>query len=984
MNSPETNASAFGYTGRSDSTISANQRLVQDAAYQVKKAIGEYLGAARTLADQDRKIVNRTVDDVATECDRKISQAEDTYRDGRRSILTRARQISQRLLREPSGSGNDICQLSEYVCIGELALDSSDYGLTNIRSDCQVPAIVPLLGHGNLIIRRNQTAHSDLSLTDLVVVRALENSAPGQLSTQYYSPDLHRTNTPFAHLYSANQVLFPRMLSSTEDFKILIRDLQTMIGRVASMLKGRYQTLTEMQSAVRRFAEPHRLIVLYDLPSTLEDEVTWDALSTTWSMGPSCGVSFVLEVSSSFSALSPFVRHLHSSRTTFVDPIDGMVDTAPDYVFLPDAPPNKPELSNRIEPIAQILSRTAPPSPSFESLHASVPMWSRSSSEGLRAIFGTSGADTLQFKLGDEARQTHNALIAGSVGSGKSNLLMAIIHSIAWQYSPDEVEMYLIDMKDGLTLKTLGPTSNAPNHLPHARFIGLVSDHTFTIEILEDIIDLFESRAEKFAGIASDIRQYRVCRPDDPVPRVLVIIDEFQKLFTADDLYTQRAVDALVRLAREGRAYGIHLILSTQTIQGIPSLIFQSSVILAQFAVRLALKNSVEQSRVILAEDNPDASSLSFRGEVLVNLEHGARNANVRGIVMDARASETTQIRSTILDRVQHPKLVDPRSLKVLDDSQPASFVAHLPALRELRRTARSKKDEILATVGAALSIHDIPLGPTLTASPGSHVAIYGSSRSRQTERERLSGSVENATQPDLALGMLFMLSVALSAQSPTRLGEAPTTKFIILDMLTTQERSSLPLEDIVASIHRLGPDVEIVPHAEIARRISQLGESVLQAASGLQSTDLQTPVYIIAPALDRCALDVPDDSLDRPTDALQTLLRVGPTSRVHMCIWWNSTAGARSMLGIGGLSQISNSILLGVDSADVSDLVGVGYSWKFRQNRALLAQSGVSRPTTIVPFGMPSVDELRRIEAYLLDTDHQSESVDSKYRSLD
>ena len=121
------------------------------------------------------------------------------------------------------------------------------------------------------------------------------------------------------------------------------------------------------------------------------------------------------------------------------------------------------------------------------------------------------------------------------------------------------------------------------------------------------------------------------------------MIDEFQKLFSDEERWSERALTYLVQLAREGRAYGIHLILASQTLSGITSLLTQQDGIFAQFPIRLALKNSSSESQVVLGTNNPDAARLRFRGEIIVNEDFGMVEANRRGIVANAAPQETAE-----------------------------------------------------------------------------------------------------------------------------------------------------------------------------------------------------------------------------------------------------------------------------------------------------------------------------------------------------
>src|SRR5207253_9762509 len=155
-------------------------------------------------------------------------------------------------------------------------------------------------------------------------------------------------------------------------------------------------------------------------------------------------------------------------------------------------------------------------------------------------------------------------LIAGKTGSGKSTLLHALVTNLAMWYHPDEVEFYLIDFKKGVEFKTY-----ATHNLPHARAIAVESDREFGLSVLQRLDAELTRRGDLFrnAGV-QDVASYRAAVPDAIMPRTLLIIDEFQEFFTEDDRLAQEASLLLDRLVRQGRGFGVHVLLGSQTVGG--------------------------------------------------------------------------------------------------------------------------------------------------------------------------------------------------------------------------------------------------------------------------------------------------------------------------------------------------------------------------------------------------------------------------------
>src|SRR6185436_14173863 len=103
----------------------------------------------------------------------------------------------------------------------------------------------------------------------------------------------------------------------------------------------------------------------------------------------------------------------------------------------------------------------------------------------------------------------------------------ALITNISLRYSPDEVELYLVDFKKGVEFKTY-----ATHCLPHARVVAIESDREFGLSVLERLDAELKFRADRFRDLGvQDIAGYRQALPAEPLPRIMLIIDEFQELF---------------------------------------------------------------------------------------------------------------------------------------------------------------------------------------------------------------------------------------------------------------------------------------------------------------------------------------------------------------------------------------------------------------------------------------------------------------------
>src|SRR6185295_11046309 len=231
-----------------------------------------------------------------------------------------------------------------------------------------------------------------------------------------------------------------------------------------------------------------------------------------------------------------------------------------------------------------------------------------------------SGATKLQYlAIGRDTRQ--HALIAGKTGSGKSTLFHVIITNLALWCSPEEVEFYLVDFKKGVEFKCY-----ANRKLPHARVVAIESDRAFGLSVLERVDAELRPRGDLFRKLwVQDLPGYRRAGGTEEIPRSLLMIDEFQEFFTEEDRVSQSAAVLLDRIVRQGRAFGIHVILGSQTLGGAYTLARST---IDQMAVRIALQCSEADGHLILGDDNPAARMLSRPGEAIYNDANGLVEGN--------------------------------------------------------------------------------------------------------------------------------------------------------------------------------------------------------------------------------------------------------------------------------------------------------------------------------------------------------------------
>ncbi|WP_431043781.1 FtsK/SpoIIIE domain-containing protein [Streptomyces sp. P1-3] len=199
----------------------------------------------------------------------------------------------------------------------------------------------------------------------------------------------------------------------------------------------------------------------------------------------------------------------------------------------------------------------------------------------------------------DIRRDGPHALVAGTTGAGKSELLQTIIASLAVVNRPDALNYVLIDYKGGSAFQDCA-------RLPHT--VGMVSDLDahLTERALASLAAELKRREEiLFEAGAKDIEDYndtRKLRPElEPMPRLVLIIDEFASLVAELPDF----IAGLVDIARRGRSLGVHLVLATQRPAGVVS-----ADIRANTNLRIALRvTDASESQDVI--DAPDSGAIS-------------------------------------------------------------------------------------------------------------------------------------------------------------------------------------------------------------------------------------------------------------------------------------------------------------------------------------------------------------------------------------
>ncbi|MEO1996350.1 MAG: FtsK/SpoIIIE domain-containing protein, partial [Planctomycetaceae bacterium] len=547
----------------------------------------------------------------------------------------------------------------------------SDPRLGTIAETHHIPAMLSFPIESPLLIKsqgggRRQAVH----LLKTIMLRLLTSLPAGTARFTIIDPvGLGEDFSAFMHLADYDELLVTnRIWTEASHIDKRLTDLTLHMENVfQTYLRNEFENIQDYNTHAGEVAEPYHILVIANFPTNFSDNAV-RRLTSIVSSGPRCGVYTMISVDTQHQLPHNFdLRDLESAANTlqcndagctWIDPTLGRV------VFHPQPPPPGDTIGKIVRSVGEQSSDARRVEVSFNRI-APAPndQWTSDSRLGIRLPLGRAGATKLQqLQLGHGTSQ--HVLIAGKTGSGKSTLLHALIVNAALRYSPNELEFYLIDFKKGVEFKAY-----ATNTLPHARVVAIESDREFGLSVLERLDEILKERGDAFrqAGV-QDLTAYREQMPQARLPRILLIIDEFQEFFVEDDRLAQDAALLLDRLVRQGRAFGIHILLGSQTLAGAYSLPRST---LGQVAIRIALQCSETDAHLILSEENTAARLLTRPGEAIYNDANGLLEGNHPFQVAWLPEAE----RDAVLERIaqlaeQHGHVVSP----------PTVFEGQIPA----------------------------------------------------------------------------------------------------------------------------------------------------------------------------------------------------------------------------------------------------------------------------------------------------------------
>ena len=830
----------------------------------------------------------------------------------------------------------------------------------------ELPAFLPFPERCSLVLKaRDQGRSQSVRELQTIMLRFLTSIPAGKVRFTIIDPvGLGDNFAAFMHLADYDENLIgSRIWTEPAQIEKRLSDITAhMENVIQKYLRNQYKSIEEYNAQAGEVAEPFRVLVVANFPANFSLDSARRLVSIVNS-GSTCGVYTLMSIDTKQPVPQGFnIADLEQGSISLVWKNDAFHWKDPElskFKLILESPPPADQVARLVRLVGERgrdANRVEVP---FDFVMPTKDaIWKGDSRKGIDVPIGRSGATKQQvFQLGKGTAQ--HALIAGKTGSGKSTLLHALITNLILKYSPKEIELYLIDFKKGVEFKPY-----AENNLPHARVIAIESEREFGLSVLQRLDAILRERGDRFrdAGV-NDLAGYRAFldreerEPDTLLqngdakpsankhathcPRLLLIVDEFQEFFVEDDRLAQEAALLLDRLVRQGRAFGLHVLLGSQTLGGAYSLARST---IDQMAVRIALQCSDADAQLILNKDNTAARLLSRPGEAIYNDANGLIEGNdlfQTVWLTDARREALLREVSSRAEDVGH------FPAPLVFEGNIAADIAHNQLLEKLLK-ARTWPETVrapMAWLGEAIAIKD-PTAAVFRPHSGNHLLIVGQ-------------------HEEAALSLCSAALISLAAQHD------PSARFLILDSTPEDDPGAGFLGKVAANLPHL---VDFVDRNNVGDYFGTLGALVAIRQKG-ESAD-RSPRYLIIHGIHRFRdLRKSDDDMGfgrrgaervvSATEHFANILRDGPSVGVHVIVWCDVLTNLQRSIDRQLLREFGMRVLFQMNANDSSTLIDNPVASRLGRNRAIFVTEEQAQPEKFRPYGLPSRDWLKSLKAH-------------------
>lgn len=539
-------------------------------------------------------------------------------------------------------------EVRELVTVGQLRISAA----TALGADApEMPALVPFIDHGHLIIesRAGSDEAPDLQLKALLnsLVAQIYASAPaGQIVVTVFNPRSSKALAGYLATEAVTSSLLRVLQPSKQAFEKSLSDHLDFMVRAQQSIAN-HTSMADLVRATGQHELQYHVLVILDGPADWSPNAV-ELLEKLLAAGGKAGLSVLLHR----DPQTPVPERLNIDRLYQYASVLKRRDDgwrlsvkgtpAADVPVLPGATVADDAQARLMSLVVKAAQSGSLPNISLNTL---IRQEQATSEQGVKITMGRKGTQTTEFVLGDNISNIQNILVGGRAGSGKTNLLKTMIYSMAARYPREELELFLLDFKEGGDFMGFaGDDTHLP--LPNVSVVSRDCDPGFGLATLRH----FEKEMARRSNITSDngvsniwaLRQ----KTGQVLPRWVLIIDEFQGLFNGPGYI--EATERLENFVRKGRAFGLHVVLATQTLSGVKFAGDKDKAIYENIAGRVVLQLGAGEFRNFMDRDNNAGDQLRYRGQAIFNPAGGRAADNQLFVVAHAQADYTAELQDSL------------------------------------------------------------------------------------------------------------------------------------------------------------------------------------------------------------------------------------------------------------------------------------------------------------------------------------------------
>jgi S-DNA-T family DNA segregation ATPase FtsK/SpoIIIE len=578
----------------------------------------------------------------------------------------------------------------------------------SVDSSLGITCFLPLSKRKGFYFKTNQSGFSrSENLLQNIGLRIAASLPPGTI--QLHLIDLQSKGRAFALLGGLDHKIAPPAPTTITEVTTLLKNLEARVSEITRRCLSRHEWLCDFNEANPEDAETYHLVCISGFPSELEEE-SLKAISRL--LQHECGARAGIYLLFSSQAPPPNTEDFSGIPLVFMDGdktevIDDEFDTSEKGEFsalmlIPDQLPSN--ASDYIDAL-NTIAHAKPKARKVSILVEDSDIWNSSAASGVAIPIGKAGRDELIFRLGNDS-VVHHALVGGATGTGKTVLLHNIILNAAELYSPEDLQMILMDFKEGTEFACY-------NGLPHMRVLSIASELHFGHSVFEWLVAERMRRANLFkkAGVAN-LADY-MKKTGQKLPRILVLMDEFQRLLSDPRIGSQVSM-LLDDIVRTGRSFGINLILSTQSLANVQ----MEASTLTSLGLRICLRLSEQETNKFLNYDNTVPASFNRPGQALYNETEGRKEGNTEFQVAFVDVAEIPDRCKALRERE-----AERFGRKVVEEAR--VFHGEIP-VNPSDRVPEPSSEKLQAFIGEPLKILAEPVAVTFEQQDGSNLIAIG------------------------------------------------------------------------------------------------------------------------------------------------------------------------------------------------------------------------------------------------------------------